>query len=686
MPIKTNSRPAGGNALPADASAYRPHVDGLRAVAVLAVIANHFHHGLLPSGFLGVDIFFVISGFVVTSSLLDKRHASWKEYLLGFYVRRFKRLVPALAVSVLFTCLMTFLLISPPKHVFRSGAFSLIGMSNLYFLKHATNYFATAAELNPFTHTWSLGVEEQFYFVFPMLLGLCGYCVGRTAHAKRNLILAVAGIGLPSLAGYLYLSIAHPSAAFFLMPARLWEFGAGCLICVTQARARGNRIETSRLLKALSLLALAAVIGILCLPMSAHLYSVPLMVAATAALIWLMNRGTPAARILSASPVVGIGLASYSLYLWHWPMLALSRYVSGINAKSIPVLILLIVFFSWVSLRYIERPLRKLKWSRSEPRAFAVALCSSLACFAFLGVVLPKIAPENKTLLAKILKVPEPPGESYAFLGDCYQRDVADHAARLDRCLTASRSDSAPKAFYLLGDSHAQKLANMTKESIKGTAFEFLFLIADSDADFPYADHHRVPASANLEKVLRDSRAGDVLVLTFHRGHLNNERDVHVGEQEDAGPNGNYAIMRDNMDPYIAKLTAKGVRILFIRDVPLLGSMTTVETCVMQAKFFGSSPLCRVAREADMRTRRRQDLLVDSFAEAYPGVTSWDPAPYMYKDGWFNAYDEMQRYLMIDWHHISMYQESLLIGPFKDYLSERVLMASQSGVSRPNTN
>lgn len=667
------------NPFAADASSYRPHIDGLRAIAVLAVIINHFHHGLLPSGFLGVDIFFVISGFVVTSSLLEKRHATWKEYLLGFYVRRFKRLVPALAVSVLFTCMMTFLLISPPKHVFRSGASSLIGMSNLYFLKHATDYFATAAELNPFTHTWSLGVEEQFYFVFPMLLGLCGYCVRRSIHAKRNLILAVAGIGIPSLLGYLYLTVANPPAAFFLMPTRFWEFGAGCLLCVTQTKVSGEGSGTSPMIKILSLLALGSVIGILFLSKSTHHFSVPLIVAATSALIWLMNKATPAANLLATRPMVGIGLASYSLYLWHWPMLSLSRYVSGINAGSIPVLIVLMVVFAWASLRFIERPLRKMKWSRSEPKVFEVALGALFAGFVFVALVLPKISPQNNTLLAKMLGVPEPPQESYAFLGDCYKRDVTTYPARLEHCLTASRSDSIPHAFYLLGDSHAQKLAKMVSESVKGTPFEFRFLIADLDSDFPYADGHRVERSSNLEKVLGDARSGDIVALTFHRGHLNNERDVHVGEREDAGPNGKLAVMRENMDPYVRGLTAKGVHILFIKDVPLLGSVTTVETCMMQRMFFGSSSLCRVSMDADMRTRSRQDLLCEGLAKAYPGVTLWDPAPYMYKDGYFNAYDEESRYLMIDWHHISLYQESLLIPPFKEHLVRRELLAGKPG-------
>jgi peptidoglycan/LPS O-acetylase OafA/YrhL len=649
-------------------SSYMPHIDGLRAIAVLAVLINHFHNGLLPSGFLGVDIFFVISGYVVTSSLLEKRHTTWKEYLLGFYIRRFKRLVPALAVCVLFTSAFALLLVAPSKYVFQSGAFSLVGMSNLFFLKHATDYFATAAELNPFTHTWSLGVEEQFYFFFPMLLGFCGYCVGRSMNAKRNFILAVTAIGIPSFFGYLYLTVANPSAAFFLMPTRFWEFGAGCLLHVARSKTSSGRASIPFVESTLSLFVLGIVIGTLFLPKTYHHFSVPLIVAATSFLIWLMDKKTPATALLSLKPMVSIGLASYSLYLWHWPILSLSRYVSGINSNSIPVLILLTVVLSWASLRFIERPLRRMRWTLSEPKLFTVVLGGMFACFVFLAVVLPKISSQNSTILAKILRVPEPPRESYDFLGDCYKRDLATYSSRLNHCLTASRSYSTPHAFYLLGDSHAQKLAKMVSESIQGTPFEFRFLIADEDSDFPYAAGHWVEVSSNLEKVLSDSQAGDVVAMTFHRGHLNSERDVHIREKDDVGHNEKLEVMRGNMDSYIRRLTEKGVRIIFINDVPLLGSMTTVQTCMMQQIFFGSSSICRVSFDTDMRTRSRQDKLFVGFAKAYPGVSLWDPAPLMYKDSYFNAYDEQLRYLMIDWHHISQYQESLLVPHFMKFL------------------
>lgn len=146
----------------ASKSKYRPEIDGLRAFAVIAVIINHFNKDILPGGYLGVDIFFVISGYVITSSLYDRKSKDFKDFLTGFYERRLKRLIPALLVFVLITSILICLFNSNPGLSLQTGLTSLFGLSNLYLLRKSTDYFAQSTELNVFTHTWSLGVEEQF--------------------------------------------------------------------------------------------------------------------------------------------------------------------------------------------------------------------------------------------------------------------------------------------------------------------------------------------------------------------------------------------------------------------------------------------------------------------------------------------------------------------------------------------
>src|SRR6478735_7499820 len=168
-------------------SDYRPDVDGLRALAVVAVIINHFSNTLLPGGYLGVDIFFVISGFVITASLVHQQSKNCFEFLVAFYVRRVKRLLPALVVFVIVIGVSICLFDPAPELSLKTGASSLLGLSNLYLLRQSTDYFAPSTALNPFTHTWSLGVEEQFYFLFPVVVWFSGITRTGTIGSRKLL-------------------------------------------------------------------------------------------------------------------------------------------------------------------------------------------------------------------------------------------------------------------------------------------------------------------------------------------------------------------------------------------------------------------------------------------------------------------------------------------------------------------
>lgn len=163
-------------ALSHHSAAYRPEIDGLRAVAVLAVFINHLNHQWLPGGFLGVDLFFVISGYVVTASLARRKETSWRQMLAGFYTRRFRRLIPALLLMVAITAIIFSAFVSQSDATYgqsiRTGLTSLLGASNLYLLSQDNNYFDFGTQFNPFLHTWSLGVEEQFYLLWPLFVML----------------------------------------------------------------------------------------------------------------------------------------------------------------------------------------------------------------------------------------------------------------------------------------------------------------------------------------------------------------------------------------------------------------------------------------------------------------------------------------------------------------------------------
>jgi len=337
---------------------YRPEIDGLRAFAVVAVIINHFNKDILPGGYLGVDIFFVISGYVITSSLFGRPSKDFKDFISGFYERRIKRLVPALSVFVLITSIAFCLLNPAPGTSLWTGLTSLFGLSNLYLLKNSTDYFAQSTELNVFTHTWSLGVEEQFYILFPFLIWFSGF--GRqTKNGARNLFLVVGALTIASLVGFLYLYPTNQPAAYFLMPSRFWEMASGCLIFIRfQKRASIEQF----LDKVPPLLVVALIVGVMYLPMPLAAVATISVVMLSSILIASLKKQTAAFKIFTHPKVVYIGLISYSLYLWHWGVLSISRWTIGIHWWSVPFQVALMLGLAVASYRWIETPLRKGNW------------------------------------------------------------------------------------------------------------------------------------------------------------------------------------------------------------------------------------------------------------------------------------------------------------------------------------
>ncbi len=361
-------------------SRYRPDIDGLRAVAVIAVIVNHFNKEWLPSGFLGVDIFFVISGYVITSSLYGHRSESLSHFLLGFYGRRVKRLVPALIACVLLTSIVMGMVNPSPGVSLQTGIAALFGVSNLFLYNLSVDYFAPLTELNAFTHTWSLGVEEQFYLLFPLLFWFSGVAQKRQS-AKRTLAFIIGGFSLFSFIGFVSNSFSNPSAAYFLMPWRFWEMGAGVLLYIL---VDGWRLSRFSLHGLLPICFVGFLFLIFTLPASQRAISTPLAVLISSLLIAGLKPGQSAHRVLSWRPIVSVGLISYSLYLWHWSVLVISRYTTGVHRWTTPFQIAIIIVLSILSYVFIETPLRRSSWKGSDASNILTGLASLAIASGFL--------------------------------------------------------------------------------------------------------------------------------------------------------------------------------------------------------------------------------------------------------------------------------------------------------------
>jgi peptidoglycan/LPS O-acetylase OafA/YrhL len=310
---------------------YKPHVDGLRAIAVLLVVLFHVGVPGIAGGFTGVDVFFVISGYLITSLLLVEARDTGRVDLLGFYARRVRRLFPALLVVVLATLGLGAVFLLPifeeQSALAKSAIATALYLSNFYFWRFTGDYFGAPTDFEPLLHTWSLAVEEQFYFVWPLLvIAVLKLWAGPGADLRRRLGIALLALSVLSFALNLWLTHSQASAAFYLMPTRAWQFGAGGLLGLWLA----GRPEIGPVpANAMAFSGLLAVIGGgLFLSERGFPGAAALVPTLGATALIAGNTLNPAgllARLLACGPLRFIGLVSYAWYLWHWPLLAIAR-------------------------------------------------------------------------------------------------------------------------------------------------------------------------------------------------------------------------------------------------------------------------------------------------------------------------------------------------------------------------
>jgi len=368
---------------------YRPEIDGLRAVAVLAVVLFHLGDKVASGGYVGVDVFFVISGYLITSLIRNEQQRG--EFSLGyFYVRRIKRIAPALLAVVLVTVALGYLVLPPGDYelLARSGRFALAGASNFFF-RDNTGYFDPLANTMPLLHTWSLGVEEQFYIVWPGLLIVLASVSKKT---KIPVLVFVFTIVAASLASFF---LVGEKDAFYMPYARAWELGLGAMIALLPETI-GRRFVPFR--KILLWLGLVLIGAAMCQFGSAIDVTGNRIVASaigTGLIVFAIEPKTGVHRILSATPLVFVGKISYSLYLWHFPAIVFWRYYSGDQAIPAPYFasfIVGIVALAWLSWRTIEEPCRRavLDWRPVFAGSAGAAFAIGCACW---GVVATDGAP-----------------------------------------------------------------------------------------------------------------------------------------------------------------------------------------------------------------------------------------------------------------------------------------------------
>lgn len=640
--------------------AYRPDIDGLRAVAVLSVVLFHAFPALLRGGFIGVDVFFVISGFLITGILRRELEAGGFSFA-GFYARRVRRIFPAL-VLVLASCLAFGWLVLFPDEYRQLGKHVVggAGFAANFFYWAQVGYFDTAADTKPLLHLWSLGIEEQFYILWPVIL-LLGW------RLRANLLALAAVLALVSFVVNLAGIDRYPGATFYFPVSRAWELllGAG-LACLhgrpgasIPAFAARPAWLAPNLLAWLGAALLAA--GLVLITREDSFPGWRALLPALGALL-IIGAGPRAwfnRVLLSNRPMVWIGLVSYPLYLWHWPLLSFARIIeSGEPAPAIRAgAVLLALLLAWLTYRLVERPLRARAGHGSGGRGGTLcalmAACAAFGGYVYLNQGLPTRKPFQESLAnQKALVLVEDKANAAA----CKKRYGFD--STYEYCLQADAARDP--TVVLLGDSHAYHVvAGLTK--YYSGAGENLLMLSTRHPYWgldPQGDPYQQATQPMLELALGMPSVKTVVFSTHLRFGTAPEHGFRVEAARET----------------FRRFSAAGKQIIFMNDVPVIGF--DPRSCIRRPGIASSATriTCAITRaEWDQQMAQHRQVL-DALAREFPQI-AWFEASTALCDA--QACHAMigGRLMYRDADHLS-YDGDLLVGShFAEWMRRRASQA-----------
>lgn len=563
-------------------NSYRADIDGLRCVAVVSVLLSHLEIPAVSGGFVGVDIFFVISGYLITR-IIARDLAAGEYSVLTFYERRARRILPALFAMLLATFAVAVVALGPPQFVSlaRSAVATVGFVSNIWFWQSSSSYFGADVKLEPLLHTWSLGVEEQFYIIFPVLL----WAAFRLARGRLAAIVA-AVVALSFLASLYQVASGAAPAAFYLLPSRFWELGLGALLALAPPRVPAGR----GMREGLAWLAVAAIL----LPVLLYDDATPFPglsalppVLGSALLIWLHSSAeTPVGRVLASRPFVAIGLVSYSLYLWHWPVIVYAKVMLGpLTPVTMLVCGALSLGLAALSWRLVEQPFRgRGAWLATRPRILAASGAGIVATVAVAAVVMAgggfavRLAPATARAFAAS---EDQDPRSLACMG---AKQIGDEDCRI------GAPGAGPADFLLWGDSHAA--AALPGVDHAAAAVGRRGYVAAFPACAPLLDVYRADQRAGTacarfnNEVLAFLEGRDDMPLVILAGRWGFATEGTPSPGEDVGPAilatvdgglpsgevaDNAAIFEAALPRTIAAIRATGRKVVVLGDVPEIG-------------------------------------------------------------------------------------------------------------------
>ena len=681
---------------------YRPDIDGLRAIAVLSVMLYHAHAQWLPGGFVGVDVFFVISGFVVSASLAASSQPGIGGFIAEFYARRLARIVPALVCMLLAASISATLFI-PQAWLSalsdKTALYAFFGLGNWALQNSAETYFAPRTEFNPYTHTWTLGVEEQFYVICPLLLFLwvSARARGRTNQARWPVALMLL-LGAVSLAGCIWATNAEPTSAFYSILFRFWELSAGVLLfqlTATRSHEDPQRAGTLISLAPWAGLILLAFVMAFATPKQFPYPWALIVVVGTVLLIGGVSAPVthPVRRALAKPVPVWIGKRSYSLYLWHWPIFVLLRWTVGLDSLAEQLAAVIATFLAAsASYRLVELPLRHnavLQRFRPVMRIafFLLVIVSSRWLVQRLFwhrdmFSLSTVSRHADDWYADV-RMPSPDSTRRVCSVEQTQQDTVGGQI-FEYHPTKCRAAADSRTLTAFGDSHARAYLPMLEEL---SAERGMRVRVYSFAGCPYVDllmpmSERKPSGCldfmrfASRETLAAARPGDILFLpSLRQWRLGDEWASFDDLNPDSLMHSPEATARIDSataegSQWLRPFVSKGMDVVFEAPTPIFRSPPF--RC--SDRFNSSNPVCRggLTQQRTYLEGLRSPIVgaMREISTRLPSVRIWDPFPVLCPTETCSA-ARASRPLFFDGDHLSAYANGLVYPSFLSAIASR---------------
>jgi len=680
---------------------YISYIDGLRAIAVLSVIIYHLNSTWLPGGFIGVDIFFTISGFVVSFSIAQKGGTNLVNFITSFYARRILRIVPALLICLMLVSVAEILFIPPGSFLSNgieiTGQYAFWGLSNLILMQSSNYYFGPKAEFNPFTHTWSLGIEEQFYLIFPMLF--YWWTIGDKNKHFRYISISIFTILFAISLTYAYwLSNTDPLSAFYSIFTRFWELAAGVILY----QATANKYNNSE--RSLGFLGLIGAPISLVLVILGFVFARPdhfpfpwalLPVFGTIGLLaFLRNkRNKLILAVLNNQSVVFIGKISYSLYLWHWPIFVLFRWTVGLDSIQCYIAAVFFTFLlAIVSYYFVERPIR---YSRKilnlqKAKIIFIGLAIVALCYTINNQIVLNQAQLSLSVISREDKLWHDHWLDIEAFNKLHKNcEIAGSAKWIeggDVFLRYSKPICQPQRtfnqLFVAGDSHAYNYMPMLQRLVMETDTD---IVIYSKPGCTYINFFTPLAlrdsyncnsffTAMITDILSQAKQGDIVflpglrLLRFAEQWMLYPKEIVNEHMSSAKALAERAMATKEAVTLLKLFTEKGIKVVFEAPKPIF--FAPPFRC--SDWFNRINPICfgglEVPKNFLLNNRLSVMESMQTLSKQVFNVSIWDPFPVLCPSNFCQAIMD-HKPLFFDGDHLSGYGNMLLYPSFKTFIT-----------------